>query len=83
MIRVLFFAKLRESLGRSDYSLDGADAPLSVETLRDKLLSEQPAWLDALCAPNVIVALNQEVASLDATVNDGDEVAFYPPVTGG
>lgn len=82
MIKVLFFAKLRESLGQAEYRAE-VDAALSVAALRERILSDKPAWRDALCAPNVIVARNQEVVDLDSLTQDGDEVAFYPPVTGG
>lgn len=83
MIRVLFFAKLRESLGKSEYPIAVVESPLSVVALRERIVSAEPGWRDLLCAPNVIVACNQEVVSLDSLVADGDEVAFYPPVTGG
>ncbi len=82
MIKVLFFAKLRESLGQNEYSAH-VKAPLSIRALREHILTERPAWRDALCAANVIVACNQEVANPETLVSDGDEVAFYPPVTGG
>lgn len=83
MIKVLFFAKLRESLGQSEFRLENVDSPLSIETLREQILGEKPAWREVLCAPNVIVACNQEVVSLNSLAADGDEIAFYPPVTGG
>ena len=82
MIRVLFFAKLRESLGQAEYCVD-VEGPLTIASLRDKMLEDMPAWRAPLCTANVIVACNQEVVGLDARVSDGDEVAFYPPVTGG
>lgn len=83
MIKVLFFAKLREGFGQGEYGVEAAGAPLTIAALRERILGEQPAWREALCAANVIVALNQEVANLDTAVAEGDEVAFYPPVTGG
>ena len=83
MIRVLFFAKLRESLGQSEYQAEIAESPLTVAALRECILSARPDWRESLCAPNVIVACNQEVVGLESRVSDGDEVAFYPPVTGG
>ena len=40
-------------------------------------------WQDVLNRPNMIRAVNQEVVSADVALKDGDEVAFFPPVTGG
>ena len=83
MIKVLFFAKLRETLGCADCTVTLKDDVTTVQALRENLLVEHPAWRDALSAPNIIVAVNQEVAALDSPVGNGDEVAFFPPVTGG
>ncbi len=75
-ITVKFFASLRETIGKSDISL-GAD---NITTAAD-------AWRIATDnhAPvsNMLIAINMEYACLDETVKNGDEVAFFPPVTGG
>ena len=74
-INVRFFASLRERIGvtRTEIPAD------SVNDVRDvwQAISRQP--LDE----EVLVAINRNYASLDHTVTDGDEVAFFPPVTGG
>ena len=53
----------------------------------ERIESAKDVWMtcvDTMAIPdNVLVAINQEYADFDATVNDGDEVAFFPPVTGG
>ena len=82
MIKVLFFAKLRETLGCAELQWPLADEA-SIAGVRQALVEKHPEWEAALCAPNVLTALNQEVVSVDAKVNAGDELAFYPPVTGG
>ncbi|MAY36727.1 molybdopterin converting factor subunit 1 [Litorivivens sp.] len=82
MIKVLFFAKLREALGQSELQWPLA-AEASVEDVRAALVAEYPQWQEALCASNVLTALNQEVVNAKARVKPGDELAFYPPVTGG
>ena len=82
MIKVLFFAKLREALGQSELQWPLA-AETSVEGVREALVAEYPHWQEVLCAPNVLTALNQEVVNTKALVKPGDELAFYPPVTGG
>lgn len=82
MIRILFFARLRESLGQSELTLP-LSGPATVGEVREALLAQHPGWRDSLCAPNVLVACNQEIADIDTRIEDGDELAFYPPVTGG
>ena len=84
MIRVLFFAKIREVLGTDGVDFDADDRFETVEDLRDELCREEgEVWEEVLCGENVIVSVNHTVVDLDCAVKDGDEVAFYPPVTGG
>lgn len=75
-ITVKFFASLRETVGRDGATLDSA----AVKTARQ-------AWdaaTDSREMPaNTLVAINMEYAAADTAVADGDEVAFFPPVTGG
>ena len=81
MIDVLFFASIRERLGVDKLSIEHA---LNVDQLIAQLIDREGyAWAAVLCAPNVIVAVNQEVADRSCVLQDGDEVAFFPPVTGG
>lgn len=81
-IRVLFFARLREQLGSSGEEVDIADGA-SVATLRAQLASRSAAWREALEARNLRIAVNQDMAAADQVLKAGDEVAFFPPVTGG
>ena len=82
MIKVLFFAKLREALDCSECSV--ALQETTVAALRERLMDEGgDVWRQALSAPNVLCAVNQQIAKNMQTVVAGDEVAFYPPVTGG
>ena len=82
MIKVLFFAQLREQLGCSEYQLD-VNTSLTLEALRLKLVEEKEEWRDFFSSDKLLSAVNQELVDGQATVNDGDEVAFFPPVTGG
>jgi molybdopterin synthase sulfur carrier subunit len=84
MIDVHFFASLREKLGQDVVHLPWSEELLSVRALIAALARRQGAdWRQALQDEQVMVAVNQEVATLDAALKDGDEVAFFPPVTGG
>jgi molybdopterin synthase sulfur carrier subunit len=80
MLTVLFFAKIREQLGESRLQCPHVD---TVDALIDALSARSERWEEILRAPNVIVAINQVVAAPAQRLHDGDEIAFYPPVTGG
>ena len=75
-IKVRYFASLKESLGRDSDTLD-FEQPISVaETwARAVPVKEMPV--------NILAAVNMQYVSLDQQVADEDEVAFFPPVTGG
>lgn len=75
-IKVKYFASLSESVGRSESDLEFTQA-ITVKEVWRQTTSGKP-MLD-----NLLAAVNMEYAELDATVKDGDEVAFFPPVTGG
>ena len=84
MVTVLYFARLREALGtgREEFALSGSVTNLA--GLRAALMSRGGAWAVELAhARPVRVAVNQQMASGATALNDGDEVAFFPPVTGG
>jgi molybdopterin synthase sulfur carrier subunit len=84
MITVLYFARLRESLGKGSERIELPAGVRDLEGLRALLVSRGGAWEQEL-APHrpVRAAVNQAMAVGDAPVSDGDEVAFFPPVTGG
>jgi molybdopterin synthase sulfur carrier subunit len=84
MIDVRFFASIREQLGTSELSvtLDGDHS--TITSLRQQLIDLRGGgWGDVLCADNVVIAVNQEVVDDQHVLRDGDELAFFPPVTGG
>jgi len=76
VIQVRFFASLRESLKLSDCALPFESA-MTVEQVWNKVTNNQPLPANLLCA------VNMEYVSLQDAVKAGDEVAFFPPVTGG
>lgn len=79
-IKVLYFASLREEIGRGG---DVIDFPSEASTS----LNVEQLWISStgqLSFPdNLLVAVNQEYTNPQALLVDGDEVAFFPPVTGG
>ncbi|QUJ68311.1 molybdopterin synthase sulfur carrier subunit [Photobacterium sp. GJ3] len=81
MITVMFFAQVRELVGadRIEVAADFSDA----EALRAYLSSQGDKWALALDAQRLLVAVNQTITAFDTPLQDGDEVAFFPPVTGG
>lgn len=79
-VTVQFYARLRELTGRRDWSCDLA-SPATVADVWAAGTREHPG-LEAMTG-NVSCAVNAEFARMTATVRDGDEVAFLPPVSGG
>ena len=83
MITVRFFASLREQLGTGELQF-AVDRSVTVALLIEQLAAEHgEGWRAALTAPQLIVAVNQQVADRDTALADGDELALFPPVTGG
>ena len=83
-LKLLYFAGLREQVGASGEELDLPADVTTVAGLRSLLMARGGVWQSAL-APNraLRVAVNQEMAQPATPVKPGDEVAFFPPVTGG
>ena len=75
-IKVRYFASLKESVGRSEDDLSFTG-----------LLTVNEVWNranpDKSFPDNILAAVNMDYVELDNIVKDGDEVAFFPPVTGG
>lgn len=81
MINVLFFAQVRELIGQEAMTLP-AQFP-TAEAIRQHLSEQNPKWALALTSGKLLVAINQTISPLNSPVKAGDEVAFFPPVTGG
>ena len=79
-LNVVFFARYREALGLDSELVDGEFA--SIDQLRAHLAQRGGAW-QILAESNLMCARNEELCKLDEGLADGDEVAFFPPVTGG
>ncbi|CAD5377971.1 molybdopterin synthase, small subunit [Pseudomonas sp. OF001] len=82
MIEVRYFARYREALDCDGERLPWSAELDSLEALRQRLLARGGAW-QVLAEQCLMCARNQELCSLAEPLTDGDEVAFFPPVTGG
>ena len=83
MIRVLFFARIRDQLGVPEVAMALEEGVATVAGLTEQLINAHPDFAEVLARPNVLIAVNQEFAGPDSPVGDGDEIAYFPPVTGG
>jgi len=79
-VRVLFFASLREAVGRGGIEVIATDTDNLMTALAEQLSDTE---MSALREDNVRIAVNQQLIESTVALNAGDEVAFLPPVTGG
>lgn len=83
-VTVLYFARLREALGRDAEKLALPADVMTAGALLDLLRSRGGAWETELAtAKPVRIAVNQSMANSSTAIAAGDEIAFFPPVTGG
>ncbi len=82
MITCLFFASVKEEAGTDRIELD-AEGINDVSSVIATLGSQSTQFADALARENLLIAVNQTMVDSRQEVGDGDEVAFFPPVTGG
>lgn len=82
-VKVLYFASLREALGTSGEELNLPTGVATTGTLRDHIAARGEPWSQLARAKNLRCAVNQAMVGFEAAVQAGDEVAFFPPVTGG
>lgn len=83
MIKILYFASLRE---RVDTDAEQIVLPTkaTIEGIIEILIARDGVWADAFSNKNqILTAINQEMVNPTESIKDGDEIAFFPPVTGG
>lgn len=82
MVNILYFASFREVLGQADEELPAQHS--TVASLISELALRGDVWKQALLEnSNLQIAVNHDIASRETAIKAGDEVAFFPPVTGG
>jgi len=82
MINVVFFAALREQLNCNELSIDN-DNINTVAEVKEYLANTDDHWRNILSNGALLSAVNHEMVKAKHIVKSGDEVAFFPPVTGG
>ena len=81
-VQLRYFASIREAIGQGTEPVQTQAA--TVGALRDKLIARGGAHASSLARGRAVrMALNQTLSDESATLADGAEVAFFPPVTGG
>ncbi len=84
MITVLFFGRIREELDCPQLALEYLEDCSDLDALQQRLgILHGDRWAAILGQDNVIRAVNQVIVTANVALDDGDEVAFFPPVTGG
>jgi molybdopterin synthase sulfur carrier subunit len=84
MITLLYFARLREAFGTASEQIALPAGVRDLGSLRELLRSRGGAWAEELADGRPVrAAVNQDMAFADSPVANGDEIAFFPPVTGG
>ncbi len=84
MLKVLYFARLREAVGVAQEDISPPEAVVDMNGLMAWLAARGGAWQQEFAGSRPLrAAINQELVPNTATFKDGDEIAFFPPVTGG
>ena len=84
MIRVKYFASLRERMSRGEDQLEVSDDPLMLADVLAQLTLPDGQTLQQLSlAETMMLSVNHEMVDMDHAVKDGDEIGVFPPVTGG
>jgi sulfur-carrier protein len=84
MIKILYFARIKEALGLGHESVVLPTEVSDVTSLTSWLRQRGERWQSELAPGKALrVAVNQAMVGMDAAIKDGDEIAYFPPVTGG
>ena len=84
MLTIHYFASVREALGKANEQLEFPDDIVNVEGLMKYLGASNPAFQSLIESENkILVAVNQIVVDRNYVLSKNDEVAYFPPMTGG
>ena len=83
MITVHFFASYREQLDCDKLTLNDGEHPNTLAQLKAQLALKGESWQRVMSSDRTLMAVNQVMTRGDVALNHGDEIAFFPPVTGG
>ena len=84
MVKILYFARLKETLGMGSEDIALPQTVRTLGALRETLVLRGGDWAHVLAPSSRIrAAVNQQMASDETPIAEGDEIAFFPPVTGG
>ena len=84
MIDVLYFASLREQLSIEKEQIEPAPDLSTIAALKGLLIARGGVWQQAFEGSiPLLVSINQQMATDGSAIKEGDEIAFFPPVTGG
>ena len=81
-LSILFFASFKEQLGIDKISIEVTENT-SIAELTEVLAQRGDNWQSVFSSPSLLVAVNQSMVEPNHLLADNDEVAFFPPVTGG
>lgn len=85
MLNLLYFASLREQLSTAQEQLEQEQNITNISTLKQMLAKRGGIWKATFEGSDIplLVSINQQMADDHSNIKDGDEIAFFPPVTGG
>ncbi len=81
-MNILFFAQLREQLGCSELTLE-IEHPVSIKAIKQQLVDSHPHWKPFFEETQLLNVKNQTLVDSLTLIDNSDELAFIPPVTGG
>ncbi|GAB6049799.1 molybdopterin converting factor subunit 1 [Hydrogenophilus islandicus] len=82
-LTIKYFARLRDTLGVGSETLPWSEELRTVEDVRRTLSARGEPWAETLARADIHCARNLQIAAWNDPIADGDEIAFFPPVTGG
>ena len=84
MIRLKYFARLSEVFDSKAEEIEFGDRSSNVGTVIQLLIDRGEPWATEFsCETKFLIAVNHEMSDSDTELKEGDELAFFPPVTGG